>query len=372
MTFCQFCPGDHRLNGENKRYTMNRRKTASVSLIIPCYNAPEKTLRQAIDSALAQTISFSEILVVDDGSDPEYREILERVCGKTEKIQLKSIEKSGVSTARNIGMSAAKGKYIAFLDADDVLSADFLERAGKVLQETGADLVIGGSAQTENPTTFRFQERTSNPEYTIYRGEEIRTLRFHSVGPEDLFRFPGGYINRGPVARLIRSNLIKNLLFDTELKIGEDIIWNLQIYDRCRSICIVPEVWYCYRINPASVSRQFRPNYVEDCKRHLEILPEILDLSNEREYYTYTDRIYEVLRMNWSYCLRVERKTDREAYERAIRDIYKQWPWTEIGTWRFFRTAKVKKKIGAILYRTHVFFRAKTLKEKIGFREQRA
>ena len=349
---------------------MNRRKTASVSLIIPCYNAPEKTLRQAIDSALAQTVSFAEILVIDDGSAAEYREILESVCSEAEEIRLSAIEKSGVSAARNTGISAAQGEYIAFLDADDVLAPDFLERAEKAISKTGADIVIGGTVQTEKPEAYRFPERAAALKYECYRDDEIQTLRYRSVGPRDLIRFPGGFINRGPVARLIRSSLAKTIPFDTDLAIGEDIVWNLRLYGLCKKICVVSEVWYCYRINPASATHRYRPNYVEDCKRHLEILPEILDLSNEREYYTYTDRIYEVLRMNWSYCLRTEWSTNRQAYGRTVQKIYTQLPWTEIGTPRFFHAAKGKQKIGAILYRMHAFYRAKALKEKLGFKEQ--
>ena len=368
MTFCQFCPDDHLMNDENEICTMDRRKIASVSLIIPCYNAPEKTLRQAIDSALTQTVSFAEILVIDDGSEPKYREILERVCSEAEKVRLSAIEKSGVSAARNTGISAAQGEYIAFLDADDVLAVDFLERAERAIGKTGADIVIGGTVQTEKPEAYRFPERAAL-KYECYRDNEIQTLRYHSVGPRDLIRFPGGFINRGPVARLIRSSLAKTIPVDTDLAIGEDIVWNLRLYGLCKTVCVVSEVWYCYRINPASATHRYRPNYVEDCRRHLEILPEILELADEREYGSYTDRIYEVLRMNWSYCLRTEWSTNRQAYGRAVQKIYTQQPWTEIGTPRFFRTAKGKQKIGAILYRLHFFFGAKAFKEAMGIKE---
>ena len=86
-----------------------------VSVIIPAYNR-EKTIRRAVDSALAQTYPSIEIIVVDDGSRDHTAEIL---LEYGEKLRLIRQKNGGASSARNTGIRAAQGEIIAFLDSDD-------------------------------------------------------------------------------------------------------------------------------------------------------------------------------------------------------------------------------------------------------------
>ena len=88
-----------------------------LSCIIPVYNR-YSTLKDAVESAMAQTISDIEIIVIDDGSDPEVESILRPYLPAIRLIRLE--KNSGVSRARNIGIGEAKGDYVAFLDSDDV------------------------------------------------------------------------------------------------------------------------------------------------------------------------------------------------------------------------------------------------------------
>ena len=340
-----------------------------VSIIIPYYNGPEDYIRKALDSALKQVFDSFEILVVDDGSSPENHARLEAMCEGEEIIRLLTITHAGVSAARNAGILHAKGEYLAFLDADDFLAEDFLERAWTVVQESSADMVIGGTFFSGEIDAYRFPERKDTIGYHLYHEKEIRQLLPCFVGQSEQIRFPEGYINKGPVARLIRTGLAKETPFDENLKIGEDILWVLQLLEHCTRLCIVPEVWYAYRINRDSATHRYRPGYVNECEAHIRCLPSVLDLRDEREYRAYTERIYEMLQLSWSNALRTERRTDRQEYRNATGKIYTEWPWREIGSARFFRTAKGKKKIGALLFRTHAFFGAKALKEKLLRRE---
>jgi glycosyltransferase involved in cell wall biosynthesis len=110
-----------------------------VSVIIPCYNS-ERWLGEAIDSCLRQTHRPLEIIVIDDGSTDGSRDVL-RSYGT--QIRWESSSRRGGSYARNRGFSFSTGEYIQFLDADDYLLPEKIERQVSFLEETGAGVVYG-------------------------------------------------------------------------------------------------------------------------------------------------------------------------------------------------------------------------------------
>ncbi|MBD2531227.1 glycosyltransferase [Nostoc flagelliforme FACHB-838] len=97
---------------------------AKISVIIPAYNA-EKTIAETIESVQKQSFSDFELIVINDGSKDRTVEILESI--QDERLQIFSYENGGVPVARNRGISHATGEFIAFLDADDLWTADKLE-----------------------------------------------------------------------------------------------------------------------------------------------------------------------------------------------------------------------------------------------------
>jgi len=110
-----------------------------VSVIIPCFNA-EKWLIEAIDSCLKQSYLKIEIIVVDDGSTDNSLEIMK---GYADKIIWETGPNRGGNHARNRGFALSSGDYIQYLDADDYLLPEKIERQVRFLEETGADVVYG-------------------------------------------------------------------------------------------------------------------------------------------------------------------------------------------------------------------------------------
>ena len=98
-----------------------------VSVVIPVYKV-EPYLRRCVDSVLAQTLSDLEIILVDDGSPDHCPEICDEYASKYENIQVLHKPNGGLASARNAGMKMAAGKYLFFLDSDDWLDADGLEK----------------------------------------------------------------------------------------------------------------------------------------------------------------------------------------------------------------------------------------------------
>lgn len=103
-------------------------KPVKVSVIIPVYNT-ELYVRQTIQSILGQTLHDIEIITVDDGSTDNSLSILSELAEQDHRIKIFAHKNQGVSVARNIGLEQASGEFIYFMDSDDLLEKDTLERS---------------------------------------------------------------------------------------------------------------------------------------------------------------------------------------------------------------------------------------------------
>lgn len=114
-----------------------------VSIIIPVFNA-ERYLRECLDSVVSQTYENLEIICVDDGSSDGSFSILEEYGRADKRIRLMKQEKESrtAALARNMGIEAATGDYITFLDADDFLEENAIEEAVKDIEKSWADVTI--------------------------------------------------------------------------------------------------------------------------------------------------------------------------------------------------------------------------------------
>jgi len=124
---------------------MSSRTEPAVSIVIPAFNA-SWCIRRAVDSVLAQTFTDFELIVVDDGSTDETAEIL-RSYG--DALRVVSQPNGGMSCARNAGIRIARGRYIAFLDADDRWLPAKLERQVKLLDDRPALAFCAATATLE-------------------------------------------------------------------------------------------------------------------------------------------------------------------------------------------------------------------------------
>lgn len=114
-----------------------------VSIIIPTYNVGSK-LWKCVESFVKQTYQWKEIIVIDDGSDENNSYIYKEIKKKYQEIYIYHQKNAGVSSARNLGIRMANGKYLFFADADDYAEAGMLEKMIKIIEEYNAHLVIMG------------------------------------------------------------------------------------------------------------------------------------------------------------------------------------------------------------------------------------
>ncbi len=114
-----------------------------LSLVVPIYNV-SSYLRRCLDSIMCQTLPFDEIILVDDGSTDNSGEIADEYASAYHTVRVIHQENAGLSAARNAGIDAAQGKYIAFVDSDDYIDHEMNEQLFALLQTCDANMVKGG------------------------------------------------------------------------------------------------------------------------------------------------------------------------------------------------------------------------------------
>lgn len=181
-----------------------------VSVIIPTYNRRELVTR-AIDSALNQTHKPDEVIVVDDGSTDDTAEMLEIRYGK--KIRLIRQENRGVSAARNRGVEAATGEWIAFLDSDDEWFPEKLEIQLRFIKENKARIVL-----TDNRVEGDSGSGKSSFDKCLYQSEITEGDRVKDISS---YLFEQNFVHLSTVV-LSRSLFEKFGGFDESMKVAED------------------------------------------------------------------------------------------------------------------------------------------------------
>lgn len=235
---------------------------ALISVVIPVYNV-EKYLRECVDSVLAQTYRNFEIVLVDDGSPDNSGSICDDYASKHQNIKVVHKKNEGLGFARNSGMEVCQGKYVFFLDSDDSLRPDTLERLIEVAETHHAQAVHG------RPSRFmvsgHYQGNVEKGEAVVLKGRE--TLRLNAIC--HFYAFPGeeNVATQGSAwCALFDLDFIRkhNLSFKSEREyISEDYVFNYEVALKADCICQIPDTLYRYRVNPLSLTQSPKPDVME-------------------------------------------------------------------------------------------------------------
>ena len=335
--------------------------TVKISIIIPFYNVDAALFQRCINSCLENDFNDFEIIVIDDGSEPSYIEKIAQMIKNDPRIKLISQTNRGTSGARNRGVQEAKGEYITFVDPDDFIDNTFLQDAWNIVCSMQSDLAIGYVA------TFMSEQDIKDlviPEEIIndYSLNAIRQLRPKMICLDDYTHHNQGYLSRGPVARLLKTSIARDIPFVEGISIGEDVIWNLDILERCNKVSITNRIWYYYYTNPLSATHRIVPNIIEEYEKHFKELQLRVDFRKDQEYLAYIRKVKEAMtaiRENWA---NYKNGTPGTSHNRTIyQHIYKNDPWKHVGDLRFFKLGNMKEKIYCILFRSHCLFWLKDL-----------
>jgi glycosyltransferase involved in cell wall biosynthesis len=220
-----------------------------VSIVIPCYNG-ELFVKKSIESALEQTYKKIELIIVNDGSkDKTYDEI--NSC-KNESVTIINKPNTGVSDSRNIGMQHVTGEYILFLDADDVLEPDFLEKRVEILEkDKSLDFCTGEIIWIdENDQLIKMPKK----QFGIYENTVLNVAAFNPV------------FSTCPSAYLFRFSTIKkkHVLFNTKISSPADRYFILELGYGAKGDYVKQGGKLLYRINTHSMSHLFSKKLIFD------------------------------------------------------------------------------------------------------------
>lgn len=333
---------------EEKEEIMNE---PLVSIVIPCFNSRPDSIRPALESALGQIYRNTEILLVDDGSEPGTAVMLEKLASVDPRVHYIRQENGGVSAARNTGVREASGEYIAFLDDDDLLAPCCLAEAVCAVTEYDLDYVAGGLITLRTAGTV-VSDHASGPVVVCTTDEARRLL----ICMEERVRFEGAYVGRGCVARLVRSDIAKGVPFDVSLRYGEDLLWNQQILAACKRCAFKRSVWYYYvRYNESAATKRFTPDMHQRIRNEMSALSACINLTDDGYYKAYICHLLEELMTVY----RTELSGLKGETRRALRyELYTAEPWTALTEKRFWHLCGPLHRLAIIAYCIRVFFPA--------------
>ncbi len=212
-------------------------KEALISIVVPIYNV-EEYLPNCLDTILAQTYSNIEVLLVDDGSPDNAGTICDEYALRDERIKVFHIPNGGVAKARQLGVKNSTGKYIIFVDPDDWLPLDSVEKLLSGIACTAADIVIGSH------TRYYQNERTlAYPTQNITYSDNIEFLK-------DFLKMRH---STAPWAKLFNISLFDNDSFPVFSR-AQDLLMNIEIACKANKVQVVPYNVYNYRANSTSSS----------------------------------------------------------------------------------------------------------------------
>lgn len=207
-----------------------------ISVIVPVYNL-EEYLEECLESIQHQTYTDIEVILVNDGSTDGSRKICERYCEKDSRFKLINQENQGLSAARNRGVKESVGKYIVFVDSDDVVNTKMLEVLLPFMK-TDVDIV-------ECRLTINKEEFCHNNTSTILFEGNAKEAILNCIEFKEEVKYCA-------FTKLYRREIVGKIPF-LEGYIYEDVFTGINYLKHMRKIVVVDYIGYYYRVRPNSI-----------------------------------------------------------------------------------------------------------------------
>lgn len=237
-----------------------------ISVIIPVYNS-EKWLKECLDSVLGQTFENFEVIAVNDGSTDSSRKILEEYSAKDDRVRIVDRKNGGLSAARNTGIDASQGKYLFFLDSDDIISVEALRYLYEALEVERADVSAG---------IITYDRKSLHDIRKEVRCISVAGAAFCA----DILYQTGEYI-LSACCRLYKRNLFEGERRFAEGQYYEDLELIPRIVAGTGKIALVPLCLYFYRQHPASFVHTFNPSRFDSLKSVASLERHVAPVSEE-------------------------------------------------------------------------------------------
>lgn len=208
-----------------------------ISIIVPVYNA-ENYIDKCVDSILGQTFTDFELILIDDGSADHSPQLCDEYAKRDNRIIVIHQKNAGVGAARNAGLDAARGEYVAFVDSDDWIDLSFLEKCMENIQRANCDVCIAG---------FYFvNENVVKPRKL---GQDIE-FRSSCITPLQVKELLENVLISNIWGKLYRRCIIGQTRFDTSVNFGEDLRFCFELLKKDIAVAVLNWAGYYYRLTP--------------------------------------------------------------------------------------------------------------------------
>jgi glycosyltransferase involved in cell wall biosynthesis len=229
------------------------------------YNGAE-FIKAALDSLFAQATPQLEVIVVDDGSKDEtvaciHKHFSEQIAANN--LRVFSQTNQGVSAARNLGIAHASGDYIGFMDSDDLALPNYIPTLLTAVThdtdivEFGFKTFIHTIEETQkNPAEY------SNPKFGVQPVLQVIDKVY-------------GISRWYPWTRIYKKTLWRHVCFPVGVRFCEDMMTIPTLYEEAKTICVLPEAIYAYRMNPTGATQKVGQDYVEKLVLFYHAIPSL-------------------------------------------------------------------------------------------------
>lgn len=329
-----------------------------ISVIVPVYNV-EKYLRECLDSLLAQTYQPLEVVLVDDGSKDASGNICDEYAMKYDNFKVIHKKNAGLGMARNTGLEHITGEYVTFLDSDDYLDPDCIEKLYSELKKNNVDVCKGGFRRITDAKSLVYLVQYDDE---VFEGKKARKeLLPRMIGSRPDKK---DSIEMCVCGVLYKVDYIKahKLRFPSErVLISEDLVFNIDYMQYAEGACTISNVGYNYRENPGSLTRSYRADRFEACcyflkeiTRKLETLhyDEMTILRLHRIFFVYmrtciNQETKEVSHLSHTENLRNIRKI---CESETVREVIEHYPIEQLGLKQKLFLQLIRYRCAALLY----------------------
>lgn len=246
---------------------MGEASTPKATIVVPVYNSAS-SIQRCLDSLLAQSERSIQVVCVNDGSADDSLRVLRQIAQNDDRVLVIDQKNAGVSCARNAGIDAAEGGVVFFVDADDYIDAQTVERVLQAMGLSDAEVaVFGGVCEPDDAAPKRVQQLMS-PKAGIFGARDPQLLFHANAQP---------YACRAAFSRALLNR--EGIRFAPGLALGEDVVFQFAAYALANKTVVMPDKFYHYVMESDSATHEF--NSVEARAKkldaHMMMLEDILE-----------------------------------------------------------------------------------------------
>ena len=246
---------------------MGEASTPKATIVVPVYNSAS-SIQRCLDSLLAQSERSIQVVCVNDGSADDSLRVLRQIAQTDDRVLVIDQKNAGVSCARNAGIDVAGGEVVFFVDADDYIDAQTVERVLQAMGSSDAEVaVFGGVCEPADAAPKRVQQLMSPNADTF--GTRDPQLLFHANAQP--------YACRAAFSRALLNR--EGIRFAPGLALGEDVVFQFAAYALANKTVVMPDKFYHYVMESDSATHEFNSAEARANKldAHMMMLEEVLE-----------------------------------------------------------------------------------------------